>query len=103
MKQTRSLSEFSCLSEFNQLYSRLGLINRGRNGNRLAVHIMLYRLFIAGGGGGATNKGAVKCDFQQYGILTSVDSDEPLQPSFQLRNSIWCSVSSLTIIEYSND
>ena len=35
--------------------------------------------------------------------LTSVDSDEPLQPPFKLRNSKWCSVSSLTIIEYSSD
>ena len=25
---------------------------------------------------------AVTCDFQQCGILTSVDSDEPVQPSF---------------------
>ena len=40
-------------------------------------------------------------DFKQCGILTSVDSDEPLQPPFKLRNSKWCSVSSLTIIEYS--
>ena len=30
---------------------------------------------------------AVTCDFQQCGILTSVDSDEPVQPSFKLRNS----------------
>ena len=43
------------------------------------------------------------CDFQQFDILTSVDSDEPLLPSFKLRNSKWCSVSSLTIIEYSSD
>ena len=35
------------------------------------------------------------CDFQQCGILTSVDSDEPVQPAFKLRNS----VSSLTLIE----
>ena len=42
-------------------------------------------------------------DFQQCGILTSVDSDEPVQPSFKLRNSKWCSVSSLTIIQYSSD
>ena len=34
-------------------------------------------------------------DFQQCGTLTSVDSDEPLQPLFKLRNSKWCSVSSL--------
>ena len=25
------------------------------------------------------------CDFQQCGILTSVDSDEPVQPPFKLR------------------
>ena len=42
-------------------------------------------------------------DFQQFDILTSVDSDEPLQPPFKLRNSKWCSLSSLTIIEYSSD
>ena len=27
------------------------------------------------------------CDFQQCGILASVDSDEPVQPPFMLRNS----------------
>ena len=43
------------------------------------------------------------CDFQQCGILTSVDSDEPLQSPFKLRSSKWCSVSSFTIIEYSSD
>ena len=42
-------------------------------------------------------------DFQQFDILTSEDSDKPLQPPFKLRNSIWCSVRSLTIIEYSSD
>ena len=42
-------------------------------------------------------------DFQQCGILTSVDSDEPLQSPFKLRNSKWYSVSSLTVIEYSSD
>ena len=26
-------------------------------------------------------------DFKQYGILTNVDSDETVQPQFQLRNS----------------
>ena len=35
--------------------------------------------------------------------LTCVDSDEPLQPPFKLRHSKWCSVSSLTVIEYSGD
>ena len=45
----------------------------------------------------------VTCDLQQCGILTNVDSDKPVQPPFKLRNSKWCSVSSLTLIEYSND
>ena len=34
-----------------------------------------------------TTKWAATCDFQQCGILTSVDSDEPVQPPFKLRNS----------------
>ena len=34
-------------------------------------------------------------DFQQCGILTSVDSDEPVQSLFKLRNSKWCAVSSI--------
>ena len=42
-------------------------------------------------------------DFQQCVILTCVDSNEPLQPPFKLRNSKWYSVSSLTIIKYSSD
>ena len=29
---------------------------------------------------------AVTCAFQQLGILTSVDSDEPVQPPFKLRS-----------------
>ena len=39
----------------------------------------------------------------QCGILTSVDSDEPVHPLFKLRNSKWYSVSSLTLIEYLSD
>ena len=49
------------------------------------------------------NNWASAWDFQQCGILTSVDSDENVQPSFKLRNSNWCSFSSLTSIEYSSD
>ena len=49
------------------------------------------------------DKWASACDFQQFDILTSVDSDEPVQPPFKLRNSKWRSVSSFTIIEYSRD
>ena len=33
------------------------------------------------------NSLATACDFQQCGILTSVDSDEPVQPHFKPRNS----------------
>ena len=46
---------------------------------------------------------AVTSDFQQCGILTSVNSDEHVQPPFKLRTSKRCSVSSLTLIEYSSD
>ena len=48
-------------------------------------------------------KWAVTCDLQRCCILTSVDSDEPVQPPFKLRNSKLCSVSSFTVIEYSSD
>ena len=40
------------------------------------------------------------CHFQQYGILTSVDSHKPVQPLVKLRNCIVCSASSFTVIEY---
>ena len=46
---------------------------------------------------------AATCDFQQFDILTSVDSDKPVQPLFKLRNSKWCSFNSLTLIEYSSN
>ena len=46
---------------------------------------------------------ALTCDFQQCGILTSVDSGKPVQPPFKLRNSKLCSVSSLTVIGYSSN
>ena len=46
---------------------------------------------------------ALTCDFQQCGIFTSVDSGEPVLPPVKLRNSKCCSVSSLTLIEYSSD
>ena len=46
---------------------------------------------------------ALTRDFQQSGILTSVASEEPVQPPFRLRNLKWCSVSSLTLIGISSD
>ena len=41
-------------------------------------------------------------DFQQCGILTSVDSDVPVQLLLSL-DTYCCSVSSLTLIEYLSD
>ena len=35
-------------------------------------------------------------------VAFCVDSDKPVQPPFKLTNSKWCSVSSLTVIEYSS-
>ena len=46
---------------------------------------------------------ATTYDFQLCGILTSVESNEPVQPPFKRSNSKRCSVSSLTLIEYSSD
>ena len=43
------------------------------------------------------------CDFKQCDILTSIDSDEHVQPPFRLKNLKWCSVSSLILIGYSSD
>ena len=37
------------------------------------------------------------------GILTSVDSDEPVLPPFKLRNFKGCLDSSLTVIYHSSD
>ena len=42
------------------------------------------------------------CDFQQCGNLTSVDSDEPVQSPFEIRNTKCCLVTSLTLIENSS-
>ena len=44
---------------------------------------------------------AVTCNFQQCGILTCVDSDQPVPPLFKFRDSKRYSVSSLTFIVYS--
>ena len=46
---------------------------------------------------------AATCDFQQCGFLTSVDSDEPVQPPFKLGSSKGCSVISSTLIEHVSD
>ena len=51
----------------------------------------------------STKLWAVTCDFQQCDILTSVDSDEPVQSPFKLRNSKLSSVSSLTLTKYSSN
>ena len=38
------------------------------------------------------------CDFKKCGILTSVDSDKPVQSPVKLRNSKCCSISSLQLL-----
>ena len=59
--------------------------------------------FLSLGTGKCGENDAVTCDFQQYGILTSVDSHQPVHHSFKLRSSKLCLVSSLTLIKYSSD
>ena len=49
--------------------------------------LLLERLRLSVLLGMIAEKCAVTCDFQQCVILTSVDSDKPLQPLFKLRNS----------------
>ena len=46
---------------------------------------------------------AVTCDYQQCGILTSVDSDEPVHPTVKLNNTKWSLVSRWTVLEYLRD
>ena len=46
---------------------------------------------------------AVTYDFQLCDILASVDSYEPVLPPFNFINFKCCSVSSLTVTEYSSD
>ena len=47
-------------------------------------------------------KWAMTCDFQQCGILTSVNLDKPVQLPFKLKNSKSCSVSGVTLVKYSS-
>ena len=42
----------------------------------------------------------VTWDFQQFDILTSVDSDEPVQPLVKLRTCKWFLACSLILIKY---
>ena len=51
----------------------------------------------------STLKWALTCEFQQCGILTSVDSDEPVQHPVKLRNSKWCLANGLRVKEYSSN
>ena len=48
-------------------------------------------------------KWAATRDFQQCGILRSVDSDEPVQLSVKLRNFKWYSVCGSAVMEYPSD
>ena len=67
------------------------------------VLIYRYRAIKAHSGKLLDMYWAVTCDFQQCVILTSVDTDMPVQPIFTPSNSKWWSFSGLIFIEYSSD
>ena len=74
-----------------------------RTSNPAIASVMLYQLSHCAPHSSISSKmisGALTHDFQQCGILTIVDSDEPVQPLFKVRHSKWGLVSSLTVIEY---
>ena len=80
------------MKSFLNKYGKPNNLNGSCKATFVTDHIRLTR-----------GKRAVTCDFQQCGILTRVVSNEPVQPHFTLRKSKVCSVSSLTLIEYSSD
>ena len=88
MKQTRPLSEFTWWPKLPD-FTLLAYEHYNTDKQR---HIKANRKTIS-------YNWAATSDYQQCGILTSVDSYEPVQPHFKLRNSKWCSVSSLTVME----
>ena len=65
----------------------------------MLINITLQHLLAASSSSLYSNK----YEPRHVGILTSVDLDEPVQPTFKLRNSKLYSASSLTVIEYSSD
>ena len=62
--------------------------------NKIASLLCIFETTIA-----SNHIWAVTCDFQQCGILTSVDPDQPVQSPVKLSNSKCCSVSILTVID----
>ena len=50
----------------------------------LSLHLLLYCVYASSKGSDSVIEAAT-FDFQQYGILTSVDSDEPVQPQVSTR------------------
>ena len=62
--------------------SKIGKMSRNLSSAAVVIGALRVKLYMS-----------TANDFQQCGILTSVDSVEPVQPSLKLRNSISCSVS----------
>ena len=92
----KSTTTVYCNTEMNNLFNEAGLLFNGNvliRSNNVIVMFNNMRL----------KKNMTEPRHEISNNLASVDSDEPLQPPFKLRNSKWCSVSSLTIIEYSSD
>ena len=85
----------------------LDIIYNYQNSKSLTISSLICLMNILTNGrteeGSTCTYYAVTCDFQQCGILISVDSHGPVQPPFKLRTSKSCSVSSLTVIEYLRD
>ena len=95
---------------------KLYLLDKTSTGNRVCPEILYHRSLLNPWQCDDTNQPitlkymfstvtiwAVTCHFQQCGVLTSVDSDKPLQPIFKLRHTKWCSVSSLIFKIYQSD
>ena len=74
-------------------YQWLTLLNEFEQNNKMLGYVSQTSLI----------KLAVTRDFQQCGNLTSVATDKPVQPLYNLGISKHCSVSSLRLIESSSD
>ena len=73
---------YICPSVYLQLKTKVNI----RNGNYVCA-LTLYKLMVSSVIQLKINIWASAWNFQQFGILTCVESDEPLQPPFKLRNS----------------
>ena len=104
---TNSYQSSSRIKDIERLYFSISAeIRKDTSGhfqNALLLGDVAERIKILQGCGQSMYIWAVTRDFQKCGILTSVESDNSVQPPFRLRNLKWCSVGSLSLIGYWND